>query len=423
MTAPATPSSPQPSNGLGPPGPRTVSRPTEAELLDLIEGGLSPAREREVRAAAAADPELAGQVLRMMQHRSMLRQLDESIEARAPADLAEQAVLRARSEHMQQMEQQSAGSTDAYRTGRHGSRRSLALAAALAVVTLGGWVWFMVWRVGPNSDINTYVPYRTPYMQHAKTPESEAPAVAQGESEAMQNFDAYGNEIERVVADSVAASASFDPDFIGPPVVGAITEVRDPMATGPGQPAPQREPSLLGEWMANLGEIADETITPARAAELLNAGKLRIIVRSAPSAELRARVAQAAKGNGGGPLSPADQGVLASARGATEPEEVSALELDSRRRLADRAMVVVIQRASDRSALQESLANLLERIKAVSGTEARFDEAVPNEDPLAGLEAADLLWWTKPQDQWDGRSVLRVPVVFVGREPAATPPR
>ncbi|MFM9957043.1 MAG: hypothetical protein ACKVZJ_03135 [Phycisphaerales bacterium] len=405
--------SPSAPNSQTPPG--NPGRPTEAELLELIEGGLSPAREREVRAAAATDSELAGHLLRMMQHRSMLRQIDQSMEARAPSDLAEQAVSRARSEHMESMNHSSSHAGTGRIVGRHGSRKALAVAATIALCTIGGWVWFMVSRVGPGGAAITLTPYSTPRIDIDRSKEKDA--VAFEPSLPGPEEDAYGNEYERVIADSRTITESMQPNFVGPPVLAAEVQVRSTVASDGTIPAGRgNAESMLDEWVANLGGLHQgEVMSNDRAAELLGAGKLRIVLNAGMSDAVKRRVVSAATGNGGGPLSQVDAGVFAADAGAERarpglpaPQPVRASPD------ADKTIVLVVPKGRDRAELAASLGALLERVAKASGGEARFDEAVPNEDPLAGLETSDLLWWTKPSDQWDRGSVLRVPVIFAG---------
>lgn len=405
--------------------PAPSRRPTEAELLELVEGSLSPAREREVRAAAAADPELAGQILRMMQHRSMLRQIDQTIDTRAPSDLAEQAVIRARAEHMQHMHHHQAHAQGPRRDGRpHHSKRALALAATVALLTIGGWVWFMVSRVGPSGSANQPTAYKTPRIDIDRTAEKDMPALEPALPSPEEA--AYGNEIDRVLADSRTITESLRPEFIGPPATAANADVRATVASDNTIPDSRAQAdSLIDEWVANLGGIEPGAdLTPARAAELLDAGKLRIVLRADPNAESKSRVLNAAKDNGGGRISPTDAIAFAPI-----PADPFAAPKETPRPApktltdASRAVVLVIDKPKARAELADKLAALLDRIAKSAAAEARFDEAIPSEDPLAGLESSDLLWWTRPSEAWDRSTVLRLPVVFIGAGAKPEPPR
>ncbi len=381
-------------------------RPTESDLLDLVEGSLSPAREREVRAAVASDQGLTDQLRRMMQQRSMLKQLGESFDESAPKDLAEQAVLIARTQDMHRMNEDSANAGRLRTADSHGvaaRRRAMAVAATFALLVVGGWVWFLVGKVGPQGTVNEFVPTRMPYMEIDRTEENR--------------LRAEGKLIE---ADPVLAARSeialrygFDVNDVGPPLAAMNPQPTTTLAS-----INDSSSSLLREWTSKLGDSDGPAISGERAVELLIAGKLRVLVDASPSKEMNARVVSAAKGNGG---------LLASASEAptelppgldnTPDYPYATPRINPAARGADLlstryAVVVALESTSDRAAIAARLEKLLKDVTAAAGAPARFDEAVPSEDPMAGLEASDLLWWSRPSEEWRKRPVLKVPVVF-----------
>jgi hypothetical protein len=395
-------------------------RPSETDLLDLIEGSLSPAREREVRAAVATDKALSDELRRMMQQRSMLKQLGESFDHAAPADLAEQAVLVARTQDMERMNQDSAAAGRlrfAQDEGRATRRRAMAIAATFALLVVAGWVWFLIGSVGPNGTVNEPTFAGMPHIEIDRTEEKRLRA----EGKLIEPDPALAARSE------LALRLGVDPDFVGPPE--RLGMHADPALANATTPSGSSS-SLLDEWTANLG-TADtaSTLSPTRAAELLSAGKLRIVVEAVPSAETRDRVFAAAKGQGG---------LLASASEVRSelppgldntpdyPEVAPRNEAAAKGQAllnARNTLVVAIEPSKDRAEVASRLEHLLREVSSAAGAQARFDEAVPSEDPMAGLEAADLLWWTRPSDQWQTRPVLKVPVVFGGtaQPPAIAP--
>jgi hypothetical protein len=393
-------------------------RPSEADLLDLIEGSLSPAREREVRAAVASDSTLSDDLRRMMQQRSMLKQLGESIDHAAPADLAEQAVLVARTQDMERMNQESAAAGRlrlAVDEGRATRRRAMAVAATFALLVVGGWVWFLVGRVGPNGTVNEPVVTAMPRIEIDRTEENRLRA----EGKLVEPDPALAARSE------LALRLGIDPDFVGPPE--AFASAATSLASAPPN---SDSSSLLHEWTAKLAANTPvQSITSARAAELLTAGKLRVIVDAASNADTRARVFAAAKGQGGLVASASEvRSELPPGLDNTpdypegKPRNIAA-EKGEALLNARNAVVVAIESSKDRAEVASRLERLLHDVSLATGAPARFDEAVPSEDPMAGLEAADLLWWTRPSDQWKTRPVLKVPVVFAGsaQSPAIAP--
>lgn len=367
-------------------------RPTEADLLDLIEGSLSPARERELRAALATDGELSEQLRRMTQQRSMLRQLGDSIERSAPADLAEQAVLAARTQNLERMDMETSKTGQlrvAPEEGRGARRRAMAIAATVALLVVGGWVWFLVGKVGPEGTVNKWTRFERPWIE---VNENSRPVPSEPDPEVSDGSDPSGGAL----AQGAVEVDQTGPDFVGPPVaVSSVATAKD---------------NLLDEWVANLDAGTGEVIDAARAAELLGVGKLRVVVDAEATPENRSKVIAAAKGRGGMLASALAQDAGSGA--VEEPRTVpDALNIG-------RTVVVALEPSRDRGEAEMKLDRLLAEVSSVTGTRARFEEAVPSEDPLAGLEASDILWWSRPSDHWRTRPVFRVPVVFGGEKPA-----
>lgn len=373
--------------------------PDDSELLELIEGGLTPAREREVRALMAADADLARRVSQMMMQRSMLHQLGERDE-RPTRDLAGAAVSGVVNEEMRRMVER-AGTV---RSGGPGSRRpsfAMLAAAGLGLVLVGGWVWFLVGRVGPGGSLTQPRNFTPKYRDIVREPTPSTP-------EARDVMLPVPDAIDRVAATALERGDTLLPDFVGPLAEGQRVEFEHTPATL------AKSDDLLDQWLAKLGPGEAPAVTLDRAVELARAGKLRIIVTGTDAGLLRDRVVRLAESKGG--FMP---GEVAAASEESEGAEPPGLARSRRGGLA-----LALPMGMEPRLVREAIEALSASVTASGAGTLRFDEVPPMETITEDLSAADLLWWSRPSDQWRTRPIVRVPVVIEAAvlEPAPVEP-
>lgn len=372
--------------------PLPMQRPNEHELLELIEGGLSPAREREVRALVSQHTDLARQVQQMSQQRSMLKELASHTTERAPDHMADSVVAQARAEHLADLSQRSATamSIRPRRTPEQVRRvRTMAAAAGIGLLVMGGWVAFLLRQVGPNG-----VEFDEP-IRVSKTlspvPESTAPNVVADVKVPIPDAS------ERIAA-AVEGRELLPAEFVGPLAEGQRIELASPMASLGG------DTKLLDEWLSKLD--AEEAGVPEdRAAELALAGRLAVVVELQKSdagtvAASRSQIVAFASGRGG-------ELVMAY---AGEPKAPAAQPLLSSRNSPAAPLSVALEHSGDRDALAAQLKRLATDLALAAGGTVRYVERADADAPSTSVTASDLLWWNRPAKRWAPTTCLRLPV-------------
>lgn len=363
--------------------------PDDSELLELIEGGLNPAREREVRALLATDPDLARRVSQMMMQRSMLHQLGEDREP-VGRDLAGAAVSASINEEMRRMVDRGRGVGVAQGGTRRPGRGAMLAAASLGVLFIGGWVWFLVGRVGPEGSLTRPRNFTPKYRD----------IVRDHETGTVENRDVtlpLPEAIDRVAATAMGRGDVVTPNFVGPLADGQRVEFDQPPAKLAGQS------SLLDQWMSRLDHADSPSVSLDRAVELARAGKLRIIVTGKDPSTLKQRVVRLAESKGG--FMPGE--IAASTPEDNTPPAPTTLANRARGTLA-----LALPMGVSPALVREAIESVVSSVTGDGAGAVRFDEVPPMETISEDLSAADLLWWSRPSDQWRTRPIVRVPVVI-----------
>ncbi len=372
---------------------------TEHDLEGLIEGDLPPERERSVRAALGRDRVLTDKLARMQSQRSLLKELADQMNPEAPDHLADAAIAAARSEQMEQFAGATAtagrirGARDAFALRR---QRQMLAAAAFGMVLIGGWVWFMVGRVGPTASRAELPSKHVPLMDISKPP--AAPPKAP---------DVELADVDRV--DEILASAGLAPpvteDFVGP-----LAPDQKIIRKAPATLA--RDTALLDEWLKNLNapDASPSTLDAPTLVRLAQAGRLVLEVDAGTTDEVRRKLVAFASGRGGE--------LIASARPPTSAGMASPDATVG----GGTPLRLALDSASGGDLLAAELDALRRDVSKQTSAPARFVEAPPpaTQTPGAAMDAGDLLWWTRPPDQWRAKVHLSIPVRV--RAPTGTTP-
>ncbi len=354
-----------------------MDRPTEQDLLALIEGELAPERRAAVESALRADPALAERVRRMAADREGLRELGAT--DRAPRGVVDEAMAKADQNELVQVDTGGPVRSASLARGSRGRRVQMAAAAGIGIGLVGVWVWLMLMVSSPSGGVEPRQMRGIELVD--RTGEDAAPAGL---------ADATGPE------DIGPAAPQREPEVDEPSLAEMLPRsIDEPERAGDG---------LLGEWMANIGEPGGEAGVPGlervdfrRAAELALDGRLRIEIL----------------GDGSGGLLLADGGRPTWGAPGRRP---------SLEEMAEDGWRAELEYRADSSVADLALA--LERM--VTELEARtghrvclrpIESGAPDADaaPAPVLEASSVLWWGEPASQWATRMVVR-PVVRLADE-------
>lgn len=361
---------------------------TEQDLAGLIEGDLTDTRAKIVRAMVERDPVLTRRLAELTCQREMLKQLARHTAHTAPDRLADAAMSDAARDRMTEFATHTA-SAGRIRVSsnrpRHGARRTALIAAGIGLCVIGAWMWLVMSRVGPTALETAVQPRTVPFMDFADTPPPEGPRDV-----LLPGPD----PIDRALAAAVDAPTP-GVDFIGPLLPGQSVQHR------PTTPLAQNT-TLLDEWLSKLetpGELA--SIPLPQAATLARAGRLRVVLSCADSEAAREKLLAFAASKGGRmftlPAHTVANGDVPTVAGTSTPASAPRTPSFS----------VVIDPGIDDAELASRLGTLLEDMAHESGGDATFVESsTPTTSPSAG----DLLWWTRPPEQWRTRAHVSIPV-------------
>lgn len=374
-----------------------TQRVTEDDLLAFVEGELEAVRAREVAAAVQADPTLARMVREMSEQREMMSTIARATQLEAPSDLAQQAVEQAERDALLGVSEHSERSRGIRRAGpRRAPLRAAIAMAAVLILGISGWVLFLVNRTGPRAQQIAAAHDPTPkrpldYPQAPKVMDPEYPFY-------LGSSDIVAGAISGIVVDPIKL---FKPEK----QTGAnIARVDSEGAR-----------KFAESFSSNLAQSEDPlALTPSQAGAMALMGRLKLVVQVSDVAVAREHLVAYAQGRGGAFM--AADGV---GKGAASNTAATATT-------APAQLHIALPEAKDADALVAELESLRQQVALAIGGKVVYRES--SETPAAAAtpptDAApsDLLWWTKPPEEWSAKPRTLIGVELQPASPSAPAP-
>jgi len=397
---------------------------SENDILALIEGTLPPERVEAVRSALLRDAELRRRVEAMVRDRQILMAAADPALTPAPPGLVQEAIEAAEREALLSARGMSKDGVAGRVREQRRSRRlvQMAIAATLLLLVCGGYVAFMLWKIGPGAEERSLAATHGPRPMMNVIGEQDADAGPPDESGASV---AQGEPEDDVPDDPIAAIeksiAEGGPDPL-------LEEWKQKLAQATEGVQSVEDWQRMQESGTTGESVALPSLTLDEAVRLAMENRLRIKVRGDAhdvgarlmafaadhrSADVHVHAEDRAQANVGADLAKPDDDAWSHVHpeGRSPPDDRSSAP---KPRGYDLTLRVDAAKAEEE--VRSQLSRIVEELGGLESGRVRL--AADEDASPAGAEARldfsldpeDVIWWDRPPGEWTPRAVIRVRV-------------